>query len=218
MAEVIAWLLEDENRLENIPFPEIIAATSGKKVLQIDKNDAVDQAILTTVKNGAQTVLAKMNAADSPTLGLRRINEASRHFEDALVKTLNAGDFACTFPKTAAGDVQRSGYPDLELTHKPSGRVTYLDPKLFEETARSSTLRTFYFEPRRRTNKVTKDAHHLLLGFSHDGRDGSWTFLQCDIVDVSQLKVRLKAEFDASNKEVYLENNIVGHGTPKKSP
>ncbi len=203
ISDLIAWLLEDEDRLENIPFPDVIAATSGKKVLPLDMKEEIGRQIHDWVSRAGAAVLQKMNARNSPVKGLRRINEASRFFENALMEELNGGDFSCGFPKTAAGDTQRSGYPDLELIHKPTGRVTYVDPKLFEESSRTSTLRTFYFEPRRRTNKVTRDAHHLILGFSHDGKDGDWTFLRCDVVDVSHLKVRLKAEFDASNKEVY---------------
>lgn len=214
-ADLVPWLLADEKRLVEIPFPEIIFATSGKKVLPLDKDDATDQAILHHIQSAAATVLAAMNAADSPVKGLRRINEASRHFEDALQKALTRGDFTCAFPVTASGDAQRSGYPDLQVVHRPSGRVTYVDPKLFEEKSRHSTLRTFYFEPRGRTNKVTKDARHLLLGIAHDGKDGDWSFSSFHLVDLSQLKVQLKAEFQASNKDVYREENIVGGGRAK---
>lgn len=209
MAQIIQWLLADPERLEAIPFPDIVMAVCGKKVIPMAEKDATDQLILQHVQMTAESVLKQLNAKDSPVKGLRRINEASRFFEDLLVKQLSNDDFTCQFPKTTQGDVQRSGYPDLELIHKPSGRVTYLDPKLFEATSRNSTLRTFYFEPKGKTNKITKDAHHLLLGFSHDGKDGNWTFVDVDIVDIAKLKVRLKAEFDASNKELYQPENLL---------
>ena len=212
MAQIIQWLLADPARLEAIPFPDIVMAVCGKKVIPMAADDATDQLILQHVQKTADSVLKQLNAKDSPVKGLRRINEASRFFEDFLVKQLTAGDFACQFPKNAQGDGQRSGYPDLELVHKPSGRITYIDPKLFEATSRNSTLRTFYFEPKGKTNKITKDAHHLLLGFSHDGKDGKWTFVDVDIVDIAKLKVRLKAEFDASNKELYQAENLVTPG------
>jgi hypothetical protein len=212
MAQIIQWLLADPERLEAIPFPDIVMAVCGKKVIPMAEDDATDQLILQHVQKTAKSVLKQLNAKDSPVKGLRRINEASRFFEDLLVKQLTDGDFACQFPKNAQGDGQRSGYPDLELVHKPSGRTTYIDPKLFEATSRNSTLRTFYFEPKGKTNKITKDAHHLLLGFSHDGKDGHWTFVDVDIVDIAKLKVRLKAEFDASNKELYQTENLVTPG------
>ena len=175
----------------------------------MDTKDKTDAQILAHVRKTATTVMAELNDAKSPVKGLRRINEASRYFEDLLVKHLTNKEFECSFPKTADGSTQRSGYPDLELIHKASGRITYIDPKLFEASSRTSTLRTFYFEPKGKTNKINKDAHHLLLGFAHDGKDGSWTFVSLDVVDISKLTVRLKAEFDASNKEVYQKGNVL---------
>ena len=209
MAQIIQWLLEDPARLEAIPFPDVVFATSGKKVIPMDTTDKTDAQILAHVRKTATTVMAELNDAKSPVKGLRRINEASRYFEDLLVKQLTNKEFECSFPKTSDGSTQRSGYPDLELIHKASGKVTYIDPKLFEASSRTSTLRTFYFEPKGKTNKINKDAHHLLLGFAHDGKDGSWTFVSLDVVDISKLTVRLKAEFDASNKEVYQKGNVL---------
>jgi hypothetical protein len=215
--EIIRWLFQNAQALEDISFAELAEAASGKKVIPMDLTDKTDQLILRHVEDASRLVLERLNAPDSPTKGLRRINEASKHVEDMLVKLLETGDFTCSFPKNAKGDGQRSGYPDLELLHKPTGRVIYIDPKLFEASARGSTLRTFYFEPREKTLKITKDARHLLLGISHDGKDGAWTFLQFDVVDVSRLKVRLKAEFDASNKELYQKENIIGTGDKTKA-
>jgi hypothetical protein len=109
----------------------------------------------------------------------------------------------CDIPPTRDGASQRSGYPDLRITDEPTGTVFYLDPKLVERTAWKSTLRTFYFAPKSSTLKITDDAVHLLLGIEHDGRDGQWTFGPWKIVDLSTLRVRLKAEFQASNKDLY---------------
>ena len=60
-------------------------------------------------------------------------------------------------------------------------------------------------------NKILDDANHLLVGFEHDGRaDGAWKFLNWDLVDASGLQVRLKAEFQGSNKDIYRPEMIVG--------
>ena len=97
----------------------------------------------------------------------------------------------------------RSGYPDLRIEHSASNTVAYLDPKLFEDSSRSSSLRTFYYEPKTTTSKIQEDAIHYLLGFSHDGQDGAWAFGDWELVDLSQLEVRLKTEFQASNRDLY---------------
>jgi hypothetical protein len=106
--------------------------------------------------------------------------------------------------------VQRSGYPDLRLVDQATNRVYYLDPKLYAAGARDSSFRTFYFEPKVATNKVRDDAVHLILGFEHEPRKaGHWNFTRWDIVDLSHFKVRLKAEFQGSNRDMYRPEAVV---------
>jgi len=137
----------------------------------------------------------------------------SSHFEEALLKELErAPEFTCAYPRTASGNLQRSGYPDLLIRHKESDRVIYLDPKLVAEGSLNSSLRTFYFTPRKETNKVLHDAHHVLVGIEHDGNTGKWKFLRWHLVDLADFKVTLKAEFQASNRDLYVPNLIIGVG------
>jgi hypothetical protein len=156
-------------------------------------------------------VLKRLNAPDSPIQSIARINEVSSHFEDATRELLNATPgFGCEIPPTADGRLQRSGYPDLKLTDKESGRVFYLDPKLYAVGSRDSSFRTFYFEPKSATNKVRDDAVHFILGFEHEPRNaGHWNFTRWDLVDLSRFKVKLKAEFQGSNRDMYRADAIV---------
>jgi hypothetical protein len=44
----------------------------------------------------------------------------------------------------------------------------------------------------------------LLVGFEHEPRTvGGWKFTRWDLIDLSHFKVRLKAEFQASNRDIY---------------
>ncbi|MEJ6582073.1 MAG: hypothetical protein QNL33_08250 [Akkermansiaceae bacterium] len=146
------------------------------------------------------------------TLGEKTGSEFSALFENALLSGLDSHpDLTCAIPLTKSGKSQRSGYPDLRVKHLPSGTIAYLDPKLFASHSRTSTLRTFYFEPGGETSKITEDALHLLLGFPHDSKTRAWTFDQAELVDLSQLTVTLKTEFSASNKEVYALPTSTNH-------
>ncbi|MFQ3271294.1 MAG: hypothetical protein ACI9A1_001617, partial [Lentimonas sp.] len=60
----------------------------------------------------------------------------------------------CEIPVNASGGRQRSGYPDLRLLHRGSGRVFYVDPKIYKLGSEQSRFRTFYFEPKKATNKI----------------------------------------------------------------
>jgi hypothetical protein len=98
----------------------------------------------------------------------------------------------------------------LRLVDTASKRVFYLDPKLYAAGSRASSFRTFYFEPKIATNKVRDDAVHLVVGFEHEARrDNRWTFTRWDLVDLSHFKVKLKAEFQGSNHDIYRPEAIV---------
>ena len=210
--QLIPWLLDESTALKGIPFPDVIAATCGKRVLPVDRADKDTQRVLGEIGRALDEVLTAMNAPDSPTRSAKRVNEMSSHFENALREKLNARPgFECDFPKTTEGRAQRSGYPDLRLVDKATGRVLYLDPKLFAAASKRSSLRTFYFEPKRATNKVNDDAHHLIVGFSHEqDADGAMRFTRWELIDLATFRVKLKAEFEGSNADLYRSEAVVG--------
>lgn len=216
--KLIPWILDEQAALKGIRFADVIAATSGRRVIPIDRADPGDQRVLAAIGTALDAVLAAMNAPESPTRSARRVNEMSSHFETALRAALKAQPgVSCDFPRTAAGRAQRSGYPDLRLADTATGRVYYLDPKLFAKGSRASSLRTFYFEPKRETNKVTDDARHLIAGIEHErDADGTVRFARWELIDLAEFRVRLKAEFEGSNADLYRKEAVVGAGPETK--
>ena len=212
---LIPWLLDESASTRGILFSDVIAATSGKRVLPINAADSDTQRVLQGIGGALDAVLARMNGPESPVRGVKRVNEMSSHFEDALRTRLAAvPGFGCDIPRTAAGGRQRAGYPDLRLTDRTSGRVCYVDPKLYAKGSRGSSFRTFYFQPKRETNKVTDDAHHLIAAIEHErGADGAIRFVRWQLIDLSRLRVHLKAEFEASNADMYRPEVTVAEGT-----
>ena len=208
--QLIPWLLDEDAALKGILFSDVISATSGKRVLPVDRKDADTARILKSIGTVLDETLAEMNRADSPAKKQRRVNEMSKFFEDAIAARLNKiAGFECGFPKTAVGRTQRSGYPDIRLTDKTTGRILYLDPKLYAKGSRHSSLRTFYFTPKRETNKVNDDAHHLIVGIEHEKTGAEVSFTRWELIDLSGFRVRLKAEFEGSNADMYREDAIV---------
>lgn len=214
-ATFIPWLLQGKEELKQVPFSAVILYATGKKVLAVDRADATDQRVLKQVSAALDETVKRMNAPDSPVQSVARINEVSAPFESTIREVLNRAEgLTCDFAKTAAEKVQRSGYPDLQLTDTASKRVYYLDPKLYAKGSRESSFRSFYFEPKVATNKVRADAVHLILGIEHDGRQaGHWSFTRWEIVDLAQFKVRLKAEFQGSNGDMYRPDAVVASGS-----
>ena len=60
------------------------------------------------------------------------------------------------------------------------------------------------------TNKVNDDAHHLIVGIEHDKVGAEVKFTRWDLIDLSSFRVRLKAEFEGSNADMYREDAVVG--------
>lgn len=208
---LVPWLLEETAQLRGLPFSEVIFDATGKKVFATDPKNATDQRVIRQIATVLDEVVRQLNDPQSVIQGIPRINEVSSHFEDRMRALLNAAPgFHCDFPRTANGQVQRSGYPDLRLVDDESKRVFYLDPKLYAEGSRESSFRTFYFEPKKATNKVRDDAVHFVVGFEHEpGKDGHWKFTRWDLVDLAHFQVKLKAEFQGSNRDLYRPEAVV---------
>jgi hypothetical protein len=218
--QLIPWLLDEDEQLRGVPFSEVIFDTTGKKVFRFDANNPVDQRVAKAVSAACDETIKRLNALDSAIQNVDRINEVSSRFEDSLRELLNVTPgLRCDFPFTAEGKLQRSGYPDLRILDLESKRVFYLDPKLYAAESRDSTFRTFYFEPKKATNKVRDDAVHFIVGFQHEPRGWShspnamWKFTRWDLVDLSHFRVKLKAEFQGSNRDMYRPEAIVASST-----
>ena len=210
--QLIPWLLDEDQELGGVSFSEVILDTTGKKVLPFDMNNVVDRRVAKAISVVCNETMKRLNTPDSAIQNVHRINEVSSHFENSLRELLNTTPgLHCDFPPTVEGKTQRSGYPDLRITDLESKRVFYLDPKLYSAGSRDSSFRTFYFEPKKATNKVRDDAVHFVVGFEHETREknGAWKFTRWDLVDLSRFTVKLKAEFQGSNRDIYRPEVIV---------
>ncbi len=208
---LIPWLLQEETHLRGIPFSEVIFDATGKQVIAADPQNETDQRVIKQISTVLDEVVRRVNAPESTIQGIPRINEVSSHFEETMRELLDAAPgLRCDFPRTADGRVQRSGYPDLRLVDEETKRVFYLDPKLYAAGSRQSSFRAFYFEPKKSTNKVRDDAVHFVVGFEHEpGKEGHWKFTRWDLIDLAYFQVKLKAEFQASNRDMYRPDAIV---------
>lgn len=206
---LVKMLLKEDLSDRSFNFPIVAEAASGKKVIPMEKMKSAER-VRIAIGKALDQLLVEMNSENSPIRNLSRINEGSRFFEDGMQKLLDKEEgLRCDFPLTRDGKLQRSGYPDLVITDELTGEVYYLDPKLLEQGSAKSSFRTFYFEPKDQTLKITEDAAHLLIGIEHDGVDGNWEFSNSHLVDLFFLKVSLKAEFQAPNKDVYSERSVL---------
>lgn len=201
-------LLIAQKEIKRIPFRELVPQVTAER--QVLPPDASSANLINAIKAAAETTRLYLNDPDGPVPSQRRINEVSRFAEEQLMESLNAMEsIHCEVPLNAKGKRSRSGYPDLMVTDTNSGRIAYLDPKLFEAGSEDSTLRTFYFQPRPETSKILHDSHHFLLGFRHDGNTRAWQFDHVHLVDLYDFEIGLKVEFNSSNHDLYQDELLV---------
>ena len=207
----IHQLLDSRDQLESVLFGDVVHAVSGHPVLAVDPADPVDVAMLDAIAEALASSLKQFADAEHPIHQIGRVNEISRLVEDSMQEELDSIEgYLCEVPVNASGNRQRSGYPDLRFVHVESGRVFYLDPKVYRKGSETSSFRTFYFEPRATTNKILEPGSHLIIGVAHSGRvEGSWQLDDWQIVDLIDFRVRLKAEFQASNRDLYKEEAVL---------
>jgi hypothetical protein len=215
--QLIPWLLNEDQQLRGVPFSELIFDTTGRKVLPFEADNAVDQRVANAISAACDETMKRLKRAEQRDSKHRSNQRSQQPFRRHSAGVLNGTpDLQCDFPLTAEGKIQRSGYPDLRITDLESKRVFYLDPKLYAAGSRDSSFRRFYFEPKKSTNKVLDDAVHFVVGFEHALRgtgsgalNATWKFTRWDLVDLSRFTVKLKAEFQGSNRDMYRAEAIV---------
>jgi hypothetical protein len=212
-------LLDEDQQLRGVAFSEVIFDTTGKRVFSFDANDPADQRVAKAIGAACDETLKQLNAPGSAIQTVDRINEVSSHFEDNLRKLLNATPgFRCDFPLTAEGKVQRSGYPDLRIIDLDSKRIFYLDPNFTPPEAATSVSGRSISSPKKRptryatTRYISSSASSMNRGPDRTLPSSMWKFTRWDLVDLSQFKVKLKAEFQGSNRDMYRPEAIVASG------
>lgn len=193
-------LTELGQRSKNVPFKEVILATTQHRVLDFDTNNPAHRGLLQQVTKAANLAAA---SARSNGLFSARINEAGNHMEAFVKAALREAGLTAQTPVTEAGRAQATGYPDVEIT----GAVPcYLELKTYSAETVNTTQRSFYYSPSE-TPKVSHDALHFLLAYeltkvTRDHRDG-FVPVRWKLITLQDLEVDLKFEFNQSNRGLY---------------
>lgn len=216
MPDTSAWLEEQlpgwYQGPEEFAFAAVIRAISGFRVEPFMPDECEEDAALLAALARAASRATEEAAREGILVGRR--NEVSGKMEEYLVRAILAEGIAACTPHTQQGNRKARGYPDIELTEE-TGRNTYIELKTFQAQTVGQTQRTFYVSvpPTRCQCKVAHDARHLLVCFRieptmRNGRD-CFQPVAWGIRDAANLRVRLKHEFNAANRGIYEEDEIL---------
>lgn len=188
-------------------FRDVIKAATGKKVLPFNQETLlaiklVDNWIGNNISSLSNTVYTTFKG---------RANEVGNKVEDELRNGLNRiPGLVCDKPLLTSGKKQATGYPDCIIDY--NGNKIYADIKAYQTKTADSSLRSFFYQPTNK-NKINFDAPHCIIGFETQsiGGDNKSPFKVIDykIIDVYNLKVAFKAEFNAGNLELYTPDKLL---------
>jgi len=187
-----------KSEIDRLKWRDVIKAACGKKVLAFNKD--------TTEAINILDMWIRENLHFLQREGLTyegRINEFGNFMEKQLEKKFEHKDLKFLPVLNSNGKSQSSGYPDYKMGYKKN--IIYGDCKVISTKTKTSSLRSFYYQPTK-TGKVLEDAPHFLLVFIREGKDGNnppFKIVDYKIVDLYDFTVSFKAEFQANNIETF---------------
>ena len=194
--------------MKGIPFSVVIKSITDKSVIPV--NPKSDVGLIEKITQAASLVHTELlvNPIIRP-----RPNEVGNDMEPYIMRAFEKVGIKCERPRNAKGHLQGTAYPDV-LIWDDSNEPIYVECKIYAATSKTTSMRAFYMSPSMNP-KVIYDAKHLLLGFettsSPTGSDGnmSYTADAFTLVDLHGLLCNVKYEFNASNRDIYLEDLIL---------
>ena len=175
------------NGLAAVNFSDLVRESSGHRVLPIDPGSDEDMFLLRQLSQ-ALTAFVRLTKKSGQRFTGNRINDVGKRFEYMIAEEL----------KKTPLDVSvlgRPGYPDC--MRRQGERTSYLEIKTSGSIQKEAYryLKTFSFSSGKR---IKSDSRHLLLKVPLEEEDNKiWKVVAWELRDLSNLKTRLKTEFDA---------------------
>ncbi len=195
--------------IKNLPLKLVLEAISGKQVIAFDKDNEQHKELLGKLKEAAQ--LACQNINDTGGILSARANEVGNKVELPIKTALQEVGFEdADVPVNKKGVKQSSGYPDLGFSYGDS--YVYIECKTYNKKNVATTQRSFFLSPTE-VFKVTKDAIHIVISLEMEQKSvGIFIATAWKIVQIENIDVDVKREFNSDNKRMYAAENILADG------
>jgi len=199
--------------IEGIPFHIAIKALYGHEVIPLDLQDNKDIELIESLSKTAQTA---GESANRRGIFRNRPNEVGNDIEKFVRDALRNIGFRPETPMTTRGTRKAVGYPDIYFKDK-YGRHVYLECKTYNKANINTTQRAFYFSPAEEDqSKIIYDAPHIVMSFEikqiQRGGRRCYIPMAWKLVSIHSMKVGVKHEFNASNRDIYRREAILAEG------
>lgn len=195
--------------IKNVPLKTVIESISGKQVIGFDEKNPQHKKLLEKLKKAAK--LACQNINNSGGIVSQRVNEVGNKVEFPIKDALQKVGFKdADVPLNKKGKKLSSGYPDLGF--KFEDLYVYIECKTYNKKNIATTQRSFYLSPTE-SFKVTKDAIHIVISLEIEQKSaGVFIATAWKIVQIENINVDVKREFNSDNKRMYALKNILADG------
>lgn len=203
----------------NIDFHIIVETTIHKKILKFDPKNKFDKDLINDLKLIIND-FAKSYSTKPITFDIYK--ELVKPPKPKSFRNNEIGIFADKLISSKFEELKHklkiiekferlnlNGYPD-EVIFDKQGRTTYLEVKTTSRRETGSP-RDFFFSPLTNSKKkITDDARHLLLCFDIDEiEEKHFLITGWCLIDLFDVKVTMKPEFNTNNLELYKQKHII---------
>lgn len=182
--------------LGRVDFSELVKCSSNFKIIPVSMKNPEHKTIIDLLVKALNNFV-KSNRKATRFTG-NRVNDIGSALEETIRQEILK-------VKMNAEKLKGSGYPDLMITH--NGLTVYVEMKS-SGTKNKDTVnhRLFYYTSGK---KIKTDAVHLLLQIDlTEEKDKIWIVDGWTLRDLIKLKVGLKSEFNANQKDFSLLDTI----------
>lgn len=202
-----------------LEFHIVVESTIHKKIIPIDRGDEKDKILLEDIYIIANSFATEYNKTpitfdlykellNPPKPKSFRNNEVGVFADKVIPAFFQRNKDRVKIIKSFER-LSLNGYPD-EMIVDQYGRVTYLEVKTTTRRDVGSP-RDFFFSPLTNSKKkIRNDARHLLLCFDTiEQKEREFIVAGWCLIDMFNIKVSMKPEFNTDNLELYKKENIL---------
>ena len=199
----------------NVPFPIIIKAITGYRVIPFNEQNSLDRELLASLKEAAQLA---MNYAHKDQIESSRSNDVGDKMMPFVIKAIQDVGLHAGRSETSIKNWKTAGYPTI-LIRDRHDRITYLEAKSYGIKNESSSFRSFHLTAPLNPGdfKITCDARHLMISFEMKKiRPRFFVPVRWKLIRVENFVGDIKPEYQSTNKIMYNEKNVILEGARKE--
>ncbi len=193
--------------IKTLYFRDVIFSATSKSIIPFEeKTIKIINIIKKSIQNDIDNFSNEIESKD-----FARSNELGNFIEKRIKEKITSLEgLSCQTPSLINGKAQSSGYPDCLI--RAGDLIMYADIKVYNTKNLTSSLRSFYYQPTNKI-KILYDAPHCLISFEVKGSGSKenkspFKIINFKIIDLYNLEVKFKAEFNTNNPGIYRLNNF----------